>query len=66
MSSGCLCGGSTCQGVEFCFQNEDADFSRVNWKKEDRIEDTVVEEEESAEELLLGEVPTTGGTVFRL
>ena len=36
--------------------NEDADFSRVNWKKENWIEDIVDAEVEDTEELLLEEV----------
>ena len=37
--------------------DEDADFNRVNWKQEDWIGDTVAEEVEDTEELLLEEVP---------
>ena len=58
-----LWGGSPWQGVESGFWNEDADFSRVNWKKEVRIEDTVVEEEDS-EELLLEDIPPPSGIFF--
>ena len=63
----CLRGTSVMvQGVESSFWNEDAYFKRVNWKKKDRIEYTVVEEEQGTKELLLEDFPQPGGTVFRL